>query len=169
MIFRFLLLSFLAFPVLGAQQQVSISMLNNALKQNYSFVERSLNKSALKIEESSGKIYFDQSTMMVEILTPFKERYLLSGNTIEIYDLDLDQMRILGIEEIDSIFISVLVHGAQENSPKYDIQIVDLQTIELMPSDASSPVQFIFNSGALKLIRYTDKLEVEHGIELQLL
>ena len=56
MILRLILIIFFFSPFTSAQNQISIDYLNNALKQNYLFVERSLNKSALNIEESSGKI-----------------------------------------------------------------------------------------------------------------
>ena len=60
MILRLILIIFFFSPFTSAQNQISIDYLNNALKQNYLFVERSLNKSALNIEESSGKIFFNK-------------------------------------------------------------------------------------------------------------
>ena len=91
MILRFILIIFFFSPFASAQDQISIDYLNNALKQNYLFIERSLNKSSLNIEESSGKFFFNKSQLIVEILSPYKERYLINETSIEIHDLDLDQ------------------------------------------------------------------------------
>jgi len=47
------------FSVLADEDKVSLSLLNAELKKNYAFVERSLNQSAKKIDNSSGKIFFE--------------------------------------------------------------------------------------------------------------
>jgi hypothetical protein len=44
MILRFILIIFSFSPFASAQDQISIDYLNNALKQNYLFNERSINK-----------------------------------------------------------------------------------------------------------------------------
>ena len=103
MILRLILIIFFFSPFTSAQNQISIDYLNNALKQNYLFVERSLNKSALNIEESSGKIFFNKSQLVVEILSPYKERYLINKTSIEIHDLDLDQKRIIDLNELKNL------------------------------------------------------------------
>ena len=169
MILRFILIIFFFSPFASAQDQISIDYLNNALKQNYLFIERSLNKSSLNIEESSGKFFFNKSQLIVEILSPYKERYLINETSIEIHDLDLDQTRIMDLNELNNSFINVLIHGIKENSPHYSVMNIDAETIELSFYDQSNPIKFFFNSGYLKLIRYTDSLEIEHGIELSLL
>ena len=71
MIARFILM-FVAFNLSVATNALSISteLLNSELKKNYSFVERSLNQSDLKIETSSGKILFDPLGITVIVLTP---------------------------------------------------------------------------------------------------
>ena len=44
--------------VFADEDKLSLSLLNAQLKKNYAFVERSLNQSAMKIDNSSGKIFF---------------------------------------------------------------------------------------------------------------
>ena len=43
------------------EANISVEHLNNELKKDYFFVERSLNQSDLKIESSQGKITYDES------------------------------------------------------------------------------------------------------------
>ena len=61
------------FPVFADEGKLSLSLLNAELKKNYAFFERSLNQSAMKIDNSSGKIFFDESGITINVLTPFEE------------------------------------------------------------------------------------------------
>jgi hypothetical protein len=54
--FFFILVAF-NFSALAAASSISSEFLNSELKKNYSFIERSLNQSDLKIETSSGKSF----------------------------------------------------------------------------------------------------------------
>ena len=71
-------------------------LLNSELKKNYSFTERSLNQSDLKIESSSGNIFFDANGITVNVLSPFEEIYRIEDNFLEIHDVFLDQKQIVG-------------------------------------------------------------------------
>ena len=53
----FLIVVAFHFSVVAYSFTISADLLNGELKQNYSFVERSLHQSDLKIETSSGKIF----------------------------------------------------------------------------------------------------------------
>ena len=61
--------------VFADEDKLSLSLLNAELKKNYAFVERSLNQSAMKIDNSSGKIFFDESGITINVLTPFEENF----------------------------------------------------------------------------------------------
>ena len=72
MIARLILIVFaINFSALADDDKVSLSLLNAELKKNYSFVERSLNQSQMKIDNSSGKIFFDETGITINVLTPF--------------------------------------------------------------------------------------------------
>ena len=66
--FLFYLLSYSAL----ADEISPTDLLNSELKKNYSFTERSLNQSDLKIESSSGNIFFDAKGITVNVLSPFE-------------------------------------------------------------------------------------------------
>ena len=101
-----------------ADQSNLADLLNEALSHNYSFVERSLNQSDLKIEESAGEILFNTTKgFVVNILSPFKERYEVSQDKVTIFDLELNQSRAMSLEDINSIFIKVLLSGLSLNPP----------------------------------------------------
>ena len=167
MMVRFLLM-LIAFYMSVASYALSISadMLNSELKKNYSFVERSLNQSDLKIETSSGKILFDPLGVTVKVLAPFEENYRIEGDTIEIYDIFLDQKQTIDIDQLDNFFINILMNGIDQNSEAYSINLINDTTIEIISNNSSNLIRFLFIDNKLNLIRYKDSIGVEHGIEL---
>ena len=155
------------FPVFADEDELSLSLLNAELKKNYAFVERSLNQSAMKIDNSSGKIFFDESGITINVLTPFEENYRIEGGMIEIHDLFLNQKQVINIEQANNFFLNLLVEGIDEDNPSYKVNIVDDDIIEIMSIEQNTLVSFLFFKNRLELIRYTDSIGVEHGIELR--
>ena len=161
----FLILTSLT-SLVSAQQQPTLEQLNNSLSANYSFVERSLNQNGLNIEESTGEIVFNASGFIVNVITPFKESYEVTQEIVTIVDLELNQSQVLRLEDVDSIFIKALLHGINNQSPEYKVQLTEPHILSLIPTDNSSSIQFIFNKERLKVMRYKDNLGIEHAIEL---
>ncbi len=163
--FILMLLAFSLSVVIHAST-ISTDILSIELKKNYSFVERSLNQSDLKIETSSGKILFDQAGLTVNVLTPFEENYRIEGGRIEIHDVFLDQKQIIEIDQLDNFFLNILMNGIDKNSEEYSISSINDTTIEIISTKTSNSIQFSFIANKLNLIRYKDSIGVEHGIEL---
>ena len=148
------------------EANISVEHLNNELKKDYSFIERSLNQSDLKIESSQGKIIFDQSGICVVVTSPFEENYRIEGSTMEIYDVYLDQMQVVDIRTSENFFLNILMNGIMENSDEYQVSI-NTNSIDIIASDENNTVNFFFDENSLlRLIKYKDSIGVEHGIEL---
>ena len=148
---------------------ISINLLNDQLKRNYSFIERSLNESEMQIGNSAGKILFKNDEVIIQVLTPFEENYRINKETIEIHDVFLDQKQTIEIDQINNFFLNLLIEGVDEDSEAYSVRIIQDSTIKIYENDSSSVISFLFIDNQLKLIRYTDSLGVEHGVELTLL
>ena len=165
--------SFLPFVFLFAvfidASTISTSLLNIELKKNYSFVERSLNESDMKINSSTGNIFFTNEDISIQVLTPFEENYRIREDTIEIHDIFLDQKNVIDIKELDNFFLDLLLEGVDQDSETYSVDIIDDSTIKVFENNGLNVVSFSFIGNKLKLIRYQDSLGVEHGIELTLL
>ena len=140
---------------------ITVEHLNNELKKDYSFVERSLNQSDLKIESSKGKIIFDQSGISVIVMSPFEENYRIEGSTMEIYDVYLDQKQVLDIKTSENFFLNILMNGIVEDSDEYQISI-NPNSIDIIGSDENNIVNFFFNENSLMLIKYKDTIGFEH-------
>jgi hypothetical protein len=165
--------SFLPFVFLFAvfidASTISTSLLNIELKKNYSFVERSLNESDMKIDSSTGNIFFTNEDISIQVLTPFEENYRIREDTIEIHDIFLDQKNVIDIKELDNFFLDLLIEGVDQDSETYSVDIINDSTIQVFENNGLNVVSFSFIGNKLKLIRYQDSLGVEHGIELTLL
>ena len=165
--------SFLPFVFLLAvfidASTISTSLLNIELKKNYSFVERSLNESDMKIDSSTGNIFFTNEDISIQVLTPFEENYRIKEDTIEIHDIFLDQKNVIDIKELDNFFLDLLIEGVDQDSETYSVDIINDSTIQVFENNGLNVVSFSFIGNKLKLIRYQDSLGVEHGIELTLL
>jgi hypothetical protein len=148
---------------------ISTNLLNDQLKRNYSFIERSLNESEMQIGNSAGKILFKNDEVIIQVLTPFEENYRINKETIEIHDVFLDQKQTIEIDQINNFFLDLLIEGVDEDSETYSVRIIQDSTIKIYENDSSSVISFLFTDNQLKLIRYTDSLGVEHGVELTLL
>ena len=79
----------------------------------------------------------------------------------------LDQKQSINIDQANNFFLNLLIEGIDENNPTYTVKIVDDDAIEVMSFEQDNLVSFLFFKNKLELIRYTDSLGVEHGIELQ--
>ena len=169
MIARFFIPLVFLFSVSLDATSISINLLNDQLKRNYSFIERSLNESEMQIGNSAGKILFKNDEVIIQVLTPFEENYRINKETIEIHDVFLDQKQTIEIDQINNFFLDLLIEGVDEDSEDYSVRIIQDSTIKIYENDSSSVISFLFTDNQLKLIRYTDSLGVEHGVELTLL
>ncbi|RZO23944.1 MAG: hypothetical protein EVA98_02130 [SAR86 cluster bacterium] len=166
MITKFFLILTFNFSVFAVASSSSSDLLNNELKKNYSFVERSLNQSDLKIETSTGKIFFDKTGVTVNVLTPFEENYRVEDGKLEIHDVFLDQKQIIDINNIDNFFLNILIDGIDDSAKGYSINQIDDSTLQIISTNRSDLITFSFIENKLNLIRYKDSIGVEHGIEL---
>ena len=97
MIARFFIPLVFLFSVSLDAASISTNLLNDQLKRNYSFIERSLNESEMQIGNSAGKILFKNDEVIIQVLTPFEENYRINQETIEIHDVFLDQKQTIEI------------------------------------------------------------------------
>tara|TARA_B100000035_G_scaffold61338_1_gene49460 strand:+ start:1983 stop:2492 length:510 start_codon:yes stop_codon:yes gene_type:complete len=166
MISKFLASCIFLFSAFINASQITISLLNSELKKNYSFLERSLSESEMRIDTSSGKIFFTNDEISIHVLSPFEENYRIDGDTIKIHDVFLDQTQVINIEELDNFFLNLLINGIDENAETYSINIINDSVIQIIDNSNSNLISFLFLDNQLNLIRYKDSLGVEHGIEL---
>ena len=166
MITKFFASFIFLFSVFIDASSISIALLNSELKKNYLFFERSLSESEMRIVTSSGKIFFTNQEILINVLSPFEENYRIYEDTIEIHDVFLDQTQVINIEELDNFFLNLLVDGVDEDAGSYSVNVINDSIIQVIDNTRSNIISFSFLENQLNLIRYKDSLGVEHGIEL---
>tara|TARA_B100000965_G_scaffold130035_1_gene108428 strand:- start:1790 stop:2299 length:510 start_codon:yes stop_codon:yes gene_type:complete len=166
MITKFFASFIFLFSVFIDASSISIALLNSELKKNYLFFERSLSESEMRIVTSSGKIFFTNQEILINVISPFEENYRIYEETIEIHDVFLDQTQVINIEELDNFFLNLLVDGVDEDAGSYSVNVINDSIIQVIDNTRSNIISFSFLENQLNLIRYKDSLGVEHGIEL---
>ena len=90
----------------------SVEIFNGLINKNLSFTQKSLNSETNKLTESKGNIIRDKSLIIININTPYRERYTLNNSHIEIYDFDFDQTKIVPYKDINNkTFIDIITKG----------------------------------------------------------
>ena len=69
---------------------------NIIIKNDLTFNHRSLDSNN-EISESVGSLIHDGEVILINVDSPFKERYQISDKTIDIYDFDFNQSRSISI------------------------------------------------------------------------
>ena len=142
MIAKFFALCIFLFSVFINASSISTSLLNRELKKNYSFIERSLNESDMRIDTSSGKIFFTNQEILIHVLTPFEEDYRIYEDTIEIHDVFLDQTQVINIEKFDNFFLNLLVDGVDDDADSYSINVINNSSIQVIDDTRSNIISF---------------------------
>ena len=102
MLLRALLFYFLSFNIYANFQ---IDSINNFLDANrFSYEQVSENS----IEVISGKLILDTLQIYLEIISPYKESYLISKNFITYNDIDFSQQRTFEYSKNDFPIISII-------------------------------------------------------------
>ena len=102
MYLKVLILYFLSFNIYANSQ---IDDINNFLDSNrFSYEQVTENSS----EVISGKLILDTLQIYLEIITPYKESYLISKNFITYNDIDFSQQRTFEYSKNDFPIISII-------------------------------------------------------------
>jgi len=102
MYFKALLLYFLSFNIYANSQ---IDNINNFLEANR-FLYKQVSENSTEVV--SGKLILDTLQIYLEIVSPYKESYLISKNFITYNDIDFSQQRTFEYSKSDFPIISII-------------------------------------------------------------
>ena len=102
MYLKALILCFLSFNISAKSQ---IDDINNFLDANRFSYEQATENSN---EVISGKLILDKLQIYLEIITPYRESYLISKNFITYNDIDFSQQRTFEYSKNDFPIISII-------------------------------------------------------------
>ena len=97
-----IILSLFSFHV---SSESSIEKFNNLIDKDLSFVQKSLDPISNEYIESAGTLIHQDALIIVNIETPYKEKYTINNTFIDVYDYDFEQSRVIQLDDIDTNMI----------------------------------------------------------------
>jgi hypothetical protein len=136
--------------------------LNIFFSEDLKFIQTSLNENKNSIDESEGIFKrVSKNNIILEIVSPFKERYFLTEEYIEIHDLEFDQIKNIPKEEFkNNLFINYLINGFDDKS----LQRTDENSFVIIDDGKNSYKFKYINKNTLQ-VRFKDNMDVTNIIK----
>ena len=134
--------------------------LNNFFNGDLKFIQTSLNENKNSIDESEGIFKrVINNDINIEVISPFKEKYILTKEYIEIYDLEFDQVKTIPTEEYkNNLFVNYLINGFDEKS------IERINQNSFVIDDKNNSYQFKYINKNTLQVRFKDNMDVTNII-----
>ena len=135
--------------------------LNNFFNGDLKFIQTSLNENKNSIDESEGIFKrVINNDINIEVVSPFKEKYILTKEYVEIYDLEFDQVKTIPKEEyINNLFVNYLINGFDEKN----IERIDQNSFVI--NDENNAYQFKYINKNTLQVRFKDNMDVTNIIK----
>jgi len=137
-----------------------VDNLNTLIQNDLNFIQKSINPKTNKVDNSSGNVIRKNDVITINVDSPFKERYKIKQDIVEVYDYDFDETKTILLEDINARSMSLLIKGiSQEDVSSYTENTLYLNSeigdvyIELM-SDKTFVIKFIDNLGINNIINF---------------
>ena len=134
--------------------------LNNFFNGDLKFIQTSLNENKNSIDESEGIFKrVINNEINIEVISPFKEKYILTKEYVEIYDLEFDQVKTIPKEEyINNLFVNYLINGFDDKN----IERIDQNSFVI--NDENNAYQFKYINKNTLQVRFKDNMDVTNII-----
>ena len=137
-----------------------VDNLNTLIQNDLNFIQKSINPKTNKVDNSSGNVIRKNDVITINVDTPFKERYKIKQDIVEVYDYDFDETKTILLEDINARAMNLLLNGIRkqdvssytENTIYLNSEIDDVY-IELI-SDETFVIKFIDNLGINNIINF---------------
>ena len=161
---KLLLLFSLIFIPFDSTASSSVEVFNSLINKDLSFTQKSLNSQTNELSESNGDIIRNKSIIVININSPYRERYTINNSYIEMYDFDFDQTKIIYHKDINNkTFINIITKGVNfdianikdisSNSFKI-IDSIDREIYIELTSDNSFFIKFKDNMNITNLVNF---------------
>ena len=137
-----------------------VDNLNDLIQNDLNFIQKSINPKTNKVDNSAGNVIRKNDVITINVDTPFKERYKIKQDIVEVYDYDFDETKTILLEDINARTINFLLSGISlddissftENAV-YLSSSTDGVYIELL-SDEAFVIKFKDNLGINNIINF---------------
>ena len=137
-----------------------VDNLNDLIQNDLNFIQKSINPKTNKVDNSAGNVIRKNDVITINVDSPFKERYKIKQDIVEIYDYDFDETKTILLEDINARTINFLLSGISlddissytENTIYLNSEIDDVY-IELI-NDETFVIKFKDNLGINNIINF---------------
>ena len=137
----------------------SIDKFNNLINKDLSFVQKSLDAISNQYIESTGTLIHQDALIIVNIKTPYKEKYTINDTFIDVYDYDFEQSRVIQLDDIDTNMIHYLKNGITESQ---NIKVLSTNAIEISENNNKTYIEVLDEKRFL--IKFKDNMNVTNLI-----
>jgi outer membrane lipoprotein-sorting protein len=137
----------------------SIDKFNNLINKDLSFVQKSLDAISNQYIESTGTLIHQDALIIVNIKTPYKEKYTINNTFIDVYDYDFEQSRVIQLDDIDTNMIHYLKNGITESQ---NIKVLSTNAIEINENNNKTYIEVLDEKRFL--IKFKDNMNVTNLI-----
>jgi hypothetical protein len=96
---RHLILTLVLLLSFGINSNELVNTLNDLILKDLKFNQKTLNFKTNKVENSYGNIRRSNKLITINVESPFKERYKINKDYVEIYDYDFDETKTIFLED----------------------------------------------------------------------
>lgn len=137
-----------------------VDNLNALIQDDLNFIQKSINPKTNKVDNSAGNVTRINDVITINVNFPFKERYKIKQDIVEVYDYDFDETKTILLEDINARTINFLLSGISlEDISSFTENAVYLSGstddvyIELL-SDEAFVIKFKDNLGINNIINF---------------
>lgn len=152
-----LLLSF------GINSNELVNTLNDLILKDLNFNQKTLNFKTNKVENSYGNIRRSNELITINVESPFKERYKINKDYVEIYDYDFDETKTIFLEDIDIKTLDFLTKGIRSK----DIILIENKSLTLKSSENELYIELIDSKNFV--IKFKDNLGLQNLINFEVI
>ena len=160
---RHIILTLVLLLSFGINSNELVNTLNDLILKDLNFNQKTLNFKTNKVENSYGNIRRSNELITINVESPFKERYKINKDYVEIYDYDFDETKTIFLEDIDVKTLDFLTKGIRSK----DIILIENKSLTLKSSDNELYIELIDSKNFV--IKFKDNLGLQNLINFEVI
>ena len=158
---RHIILTLVLLLSFGINSNELVNTLNDLILKDLNFNQKTLNFKTNKVENSYGNIRRSNELITINVESPFKERYKINKDYVEIYDYDFDETKTIFLKDIDVKTLDFLTKGIRSK----DIILIENKSLTLKSSDNEIYIELIDSKNFV--IKFKDNLGLQNLINFE--
>jgi len=157
------LISILIFFSLSSYSD-AVEEVNRVLKKDLSYQQFTTINDEKKI--STGVIKKSDGETIIEVISPYKEKYVINKDKIIVYDFEFNNTSEIEISNIDNLVLDIILYGIDKS--KVNIDLIDDKTFKLSLIDHND-IEFKNINPESFSVTFDDNMNIQNYIIFKLI